>query len=182
MSATTLTTDRLVLRGWRDDDRAAFHEVNADPAVMATLGPVMTRAQSDAFLNRIVQHFADHGHGVWCVEFEGRVLGYTGFMVPWFRDGVEIGWRIRSDHWGRGIAPEAAIECLRHGFDDLGFDEVISFTATTNTSSRRVMDKIGMARDNGADFDHPGVPDGSPLKPHVLYRIRRPVADYGGSP
>lgn len=179
---TSLKTDRLTLRHWRDDDREAFHLVNADPAVMATLGPVMSRAQSDAFMNRITQHFADHGYGVWCVEFEGRVLGYTGFMVPWFRGGVEIGWRIRSDHWGRGIAPEAAVECLRHGFDDLGFDEVISFTAVTNTNSRRVMEKIGMRHDPDGDFDHPGVPDGSPLKAHVLYRVRRPPADYGGRP
>lgn len=179
---TSLKTDRLTLRHWRDDDREAFHLVNADPAVMATLGPVMSRAQSDAFMNRITQHFADHGYGVWCVEFEGRVLGYTGFMVPWFRDGVEIGWRIRSDHWGRGIAPEAAVECLRHGFDDLGFDEVISFTAVTNTNSRRVMEKIGMRHDPDGDFDHPGVPDGSSLKAHVLYRVRRPPADYGGPP
>ncbi len=173
MSVTVLTTDRLTLRGWRDGDRAAFHEVNSDPLVMATIGPVMTRAQSDAFMNRITHHFAEHGYGVWCVEFEGRVLGYTGFMVPWFRDGVEIGWRIRSDHWGRGIAPEAARECLRHGFEDLGFDEVISFTAVTNTKSRRVMSKIGLRYDPDSDFDHPSVPAENPLQPHVLYRLTK---------
>jgi RimJ/RimL family protein N-acetyltransferase len=173
VSVTVLTTDRLTLRGWRDDDREAFHEVNSDPLVMATLGPVMTRAQSDAFMNRITNHFAEHGHGVWCVEFEGLVLGYTGFMVPWFRGGVEIGWRIRSDHWGRGIAPEAARECLRHGFEDLGFDQVISFTAVTNMKSRRVMDKIGLRYDPDGDFDHPSVAEGNPLRPHLLYRLTK---------
>ena len=173
MSVTALSTDRLTLRGWRDDDRQAFHAVNSDPNVMATLGPVMTRAESDAFMNRIINHFAEHGFGVWCVEFDGIVLGYTGFMVPWFRDGVEIGWRIRSDHWGRGIAPEAARECLRHGFDDIDFDEIISFTAVTNTNSRRVMHKIGLEYDPAADFDHPSVPEGNPLRPHVLYRLSR---------
>ena len=147
--------------------------MNTDPAVMATIGPVMTRAQSDAFMNRIGQHFAEHGFGVWCVELDGEVLGYTGFMVPWFRSGVEIGWRIRSEHWGRGVAPEAARACLRHGFADLGFDEVISFTAVTNTNSRRVMDKIGLVRDPDGDFDHPGVRVGNPLRPHVLYRLTR---------
>lgn len=173
LSDVELTTERLVLRSWRDSDRAAFHVMNSDPLVMATLGPEMSRAQSDAFLNRILQHFADHGYGVWCVEYEGEPVGYTGFMVPWFRDGVEIGWRIRSDYWGRGIAPEAASECLRHGFEELGFDEVLSFTATTNTKSRRVMEKIGLRHVAGADFDHPGVPAGSPLQPHVLYRLAR---------
>ena len=173
MTVPELTTERLLLRAWRDDDRGAFHAMNADPDVMATIGPVMTRAQSDAFMNRIMQHFADHGYGVWCVEFDGRPVGYTGFMVPWFRDGVEIGWRIRSEYWGRGIAPEAAIECLRHGFEEIGFDEIISFTAVSNTNSRRVMDKIGLRYDPDGDFDHPSVPDGSPLKSHVLYRLGR---------
>ncbi len=170
---TALTTERLALRGWDDGDRVWFHAMNSDPAVMATLGPVMTRAQSDAFMNRIVQHFADHGHGVWCVELDGEPVGYTGFMVPWFRDGVEVGWRIRSRYWGRGIAPEAARECLRYGFVDLGFGEIHSFTAATNTNSVRVMEKIGMQRDPDGDFDHPGVPEGNPLRPHVLYRLDR---------
>ena len=174
MGVTRLTTERLVLRGWGEADRAAFHALNADPEVMATIGPVMTRAQSDAFMNRIAHHFVEHGFGLWCVEFDGEAVGFTGFMVPWFRDGVEIGWRVRSDVWGRGIAPEAARECLRHGFDDLGFDEVISFTAATNTKSRRVMEKIGLERVPDGDFDHPSVPEGNPLRPHVLYRIRRP--------
>jgi len=173
MTAAVLTTDRLTLRGWHDSDRAAFHALNSDERVMATIGPVMSRGESDAFMNRIMRHVADHGYGVWCVELAGESIGYTGFMIPWFRDGVEIGWRIRSDHWGRGIAPEAARVCLRHGFDVLDFDEVLSFTSETNTSSRRVMEKIGMAHDPAGDFDHPGVPASSPLRPHVLYRLDR---------
>ncbi len=182
MSVTRLTTDRLVLRGWHESDREAFHAMNADPLVMATIGPVMTRAQSDAFMNRITHHFDEHGYGVWCVEFEGEPVGYTGFMVPWFRDGVEIGWRIRSEFWGRGFAPEAARECLRHGFVDLGFDEIISFTAVTNWNSRRVMEKIGLMRDPDGDFDHPSVPDDSPLRPHVLYRLARSGWQHGPAP
>lgn len=173
MGITELTTERLVLRGWRESDRAAFHSMNSDPQVMATIGPVMTRSQSDAFMDRITRHFDEHGYGVWCVEFEGESVGFTGLMVPWFRDGVEIGWRIRSEFWGRGIAPEAARRCLRHGFEDLGLDEIISFTAVTNSNSQRVMNKIGLTRDPEADFDHPSVPEGNPLRPHVLYRLRR---------
>jgi ribosomal-protein-alanine N-acetyltransferase len=173
MTPTVLSTDRLRLRGWTDEDRPAFHAMNSDPTVMATIGPVMTRAQSDAFMNRIMHHFTEHGYGVWCVELDGESIGYTGFMVPWFRDGVEVGWRIRSELWGRGIAPEAARECLRYGFDDLGFAEIISFTAVTNGNSRRVMEKIGLVRDPNGDFDHPGVPAGSALRPHVLYRLAR---------
>jgi RimJ/RimL family protein N-acetyltransferase len=173
-----LRTDRLVLRRWRERDRDAFHALNSDPAVMATIGTVMSRAESDAFMNRIEERFDQHGFGLWCVEVDGEPIGFTGFMKPWFRDGVEIGWRLRSEHWGRGYAPEAAWACLRLGFTlpargGLGFDEVISFTAATNTKSRRVMEKIGLERDRDGDFDHPGLPQRSELRPHVLYRLAR---------
>lgn len=173
-SVATLHTERLLLRRWTDADRDAFHALNVDPKVMATIGPVMTRADSDGFLDRIEQRFDEHGFGLWCVEFDGEAIGFTGFMAPWFRDGVEIGWRIRADQWGNGYATEAAAECLRHGFDDLGFTEVISFTAAINVRSRRVMEKLGLEYDPTEDFDHPSVPHDSPLRQHVLYRMTVP--------
>ena len=178
-----LSTERLVLRRWRDGDRPAFHALNSDPTVMATIGVPMSRAESDAFMNRIEQRFDDEGIGLWCLDLDGESIGFTGFMRPWFRDGVEVGWRLRSEFWGRGYAPEAARACLDHGFtavDDggLGFDEVISFTARTNANSRRVMEKLGLQYDPEADFDHPSVPEGNPLRPHVLYRIN--LADWHG--
>jgi RimJ/RimL family protein N-acetyltransferase len=168
-----LRTQRLLLRRWHDSDRAAFHALNADPVVMATIGPVMSRAESDAFLDRIRQRFDDHGFGLWCVDLHGEPIGFTGLAVPWFREGVEVGWRIRSPYWGNGYAPEAAAACLSVAFDVLALDEVISFTAATNTNSQRVMQKLGLVRDAGGDFEHPSVPLGSPLRPHVLYRLTR---------
>jgi ribosomal-protein-alanine N-acetyltransferase len=143
---------------------------------MATIGTPMTRPESDAFMNRIEQRFDGEGIGLWCVDLDGESIGFTGFMRPWFRDGVEIGWRIRSEFWGQGYAPEAARACLAHGFalvedGGLGLDEVISFTARSNSNSRRVMDKIGLRYDRDADFEHPGVPEGNPLRLHVLYRV-----------
>jgi RimJ/RimL family protein N-acetyltransferase len=173
VNAIELRTRRLLLRRWRDDDRSAFHALNSDPAVMATIGPVMSRSESDAFMNRIEQRFGERRFGLWCVDLGGEPIGFTGLSVPWFRDGVEVGWRIRSEHWGQGYAPEAATECLRYAFEEIGLDEVISFTAVTNVKSRRVMEKIGLVRDADGDFDHPGVPEGSPLRAHVLYRITR---------
>ncbi|MDJ0769898.1 MAG: GNAT family N-acetyltransferase [Ilumatobacter sp.] len=173
-----LRTERLLLRRWTDADRPAFHALNSDPLVMATIGQTMSRGESDAFMNRIEHRFDEHGFGLWCVDLDGESIGFTGLMVPWFRDGVEIGWRIRSEHWGQGFAPEAALECLRHAFTarhagGLGLDELVSFTAATNTKSRRVMEKIGLRHDPDGDFDHPSVPEGDPLRPHVLYRAHR---------
>jgi ribosomal-protein-alanine N-acetyltransferase len=183
---TELRTERLLLRRWTDRDRAAFHALNSDPAVMATIGPVMSRSESDAFMNRIEARFDEHGYGLWCVDLDGEPIGFTGLAIPWFRDGVEVGWRLRSAFWGRGYAPEAARACMEYGFEVMRLDEIISFTARTNTNSQRVMQKLGMTRDAAADFDHPGVPEGSPLRPHVLYRLTASVfahtALYGGRP
>jgi ribosomal-protein-alanine N-acetyltransferase len=166
-----IRTERLVLRRWRDADREAFAAMNADPVVMATIGPPMTREQSDAYLDRIEAGWDERGFGLWCVELDGECIGFTGLTVPWFRDGVEVGWRLRAEHWGSGYAPEAARAALAFGFDDLGLGEILSFTAVVNTNSQRVMQKIGMLRDPDGDFEHPGVPEGSRLRPHVLYRL-----------
>ena len=172
---------RVVLRRWTKNDLDAFADLNGDPQVMATIGPMMDRDASAHFLQRIDRHFDDHGFGLWCVDVEGEAVGFCGLMVPWFRDGVEIGWRLRSQWWGNGFASEAARCVLAYAFaekpDGLGFDEVISFTAVTNTRSQRVMEAIGMSRVGDGDFDHPGVPESSPLRPHVLYQL--PVGRYG---
>ncbi|MCU0261272.1 MAG: GNAT family N-acetyltransferase [Ilumatobacteraceae bacterium] len=166
-----ILTARLVLRRFTEADRRAFAALNADEQVMATIGPVMTRDQSDALLDRIEAAHDERGFGLWCVDLGGECIGFTGLSVPWFRDGVEVGWRIRSEHWGRGYATEAAAASLTDGFGRLGLHEVISFTAVTNVASRRVMEKLGMRRDPAADFEHPSLPEGHPLRPHVLYRL-----------
>jgi len=85
---------------------------------------------------------------------------------------VEIGWRLLSEFWGRGYATEAARAALRVGFEQLELDEVVSYTATCNLPSQRVMQRIGMQH-NGEMFDHPAVAEDSHLRPHVVYRLRR---------
>jgi RimJ/RimL family protein N-acetyltransferase len=176
-----LATERLRLRRWRDADREPFAAMNADPLVMATLGPLLSRDQSDALLDRIEAHFEERGFGLWCVDavgVPGRCIGFVGLSVPRFEapflPAVEIGWRIASAFWGLGYAPEAARAVLAFAWDALGLDEVVSFTAAINSKSRRVMDKVGLVRDPDGDFEHPDVPAGDPLRPHVLYRGRRP--------
>lgn len=90
-----------------------------------------------------------------------------------FTPAVEVGWRLSRAHWGRGFATEAAAAALVHGFDVVGLDEIVSMTTIANEPSQRVMRKIGMSRDPADDFDHPNVPSGHPIRPHVLYRLRR---------
>jgi RimJ/RimL family protein N-acetyltransferase len=170
-----IRTERLLLRGWTDADRAAYAAINVDPTVMATIGPLQTRTQTDAAIDRMMAHWAENGFGLWCVDLDSECIGFTGLNRPWFRAAftpcVEVGWRLSSAHWGNGYAPEAGRAALDFGFEAVGLDEVVSFTAAINHKSRRVMEKLGMTRDAGADFDHPSFPEGDPLLRHVLYRL-----------
>jgi RimJ/RimL family protein N-acetyltransferase len=85
---------------------------------------------------------------------------------------VEIGWRLGADHWGRGLASEGAMAVVRHAFESLGLEALVSFTVPRNIRSRRVMEKLGMTRSSSEDFDHPNLPEGHPHRRHVLYRLR----------
>jgi RimJ/RimL family protein N-acetyltransferase len=175
MSVPEIRTERLLLRGWTDADRPAYAAINADPDVMATIGPPQTRAQTDAAIDRMMASWAENGFGLWCVDCDGECIGFTGLNRPWFQAAftpcVEVGWRLSSAHWGHGYAPEAGRAALDFGFDVIGLDEIVSFTAAVNHKSRRVMEKLGMIRDGAAGFDHPSVPASDPLRPHVLYRL-----------
>ena len=88
---------------------------------------------------------------------------------------MEVGWRLAHGAWGRGYAPEAAAACLEFGFTHAGLEEIVSFTSVLNERSQSVMRKLGMRRDPADDFDHPRIAETDPLRPHVLYRLRRPV-------
>ena len=165
-------TERLVLRQWRDEDREPFATLNADPAVMEHFPSTMTREASDAFVDHTLATIAERGWGLWAVDADHGFIGFVGLNEPSFRPGVEIGWRLARHAWGHGYASEAARTVLGFAFDDLGLEEVISFTSTTNIRSQRVMERIGMTHDPADDFDHPNVTDAR-LRRHVLYRATR---------
>jgi ribosomal-protein-alanine N-acetyltransferase len=177
-----LRTRRLRLRRWLPADREPFAALNADPRVTEFLPSPLAREASDALAGRIESHFAAHGFGLWAVEAPGvaAFLGFTGLSIPAFQSHftpcVEIGWRLAAPFQGRGYATEAARAALGFGFQQLRLDEVVSFAAAGNLRSRRVMEKLGMRRDPADDFDHPGLPEGHPLRRHVLYRIARAEA------
>ena len=174
-----LRTERLRLRAWCDSDLEPFAALNADPVVMEHFPAPLTSEESDVFVEIVQQRWRDGGPSWWAVEVvEGApFIGFVGlstvrFDAP-FTPAVEIGWRLAREHWGQGYASEAARAAIDHGFDVLGLDEIVSFTVVANTSSRRVMEKIGMRYDPDGDFVHPALADGHPLGPHVLYRMRR---------
>ena len=173
----TIETPRLLLRQWREDDLAPFAALNTDPEVMRFFEEPLSHERSDAWARAIAAVIQDQGWGLWALERRdtGEFIGFTGLQVPRhelpFNPCVEVGWRLARSAWGQGFATEAGRASLAHAFGPLELDEVVSMTAVTNLPSRRVMERLGMTRDEHADFDHPAVSAGHPLQRHVLYRI-----------
>ncbi|HTL66284.1 MAG TPA: GNAT family N-acetyltransferase [Lacunisphaera sp.] len=169
--------DRITLRQWRDDDLDPYAAMNADPVVMEHFPRPLDRAESAESMARQRALIAERGWGLWVLDVNGAFAGFTGLAVPRFAAPfmpcVEIGWRLRQAFWGRGLALAAAAAALAHGFDRLHLAEIVSFTAASNQRSRRLMERLGFARDAGGDFLHPSLPPESPLRPHVLYRKSR---------
>ena len=141
----------------------------------------LDRAASDALATRISAELEHDGFGLWAAEVPGvaAFIGFVGLRRPdfvaHFTPCVEIGWRLAYPYWGKGYATEAARTVMAHAFGPLGLDELVSLTVPANRRSRAVMERLGMSRAATDDFDHPKVPEGHPLRRHVLYRLRRPT-------
>jgi len=173
----SLQTPRLILRRWRDSDREPFQALNADPRVMEFFPALLTLAETDAGMARIEREFEEHRFGLYAAELieTGAFIGFIGLSIPGFHapfmPAVEIGWRLAAAYWGRGLATEGARAVVHYALETLRLPGLVSFTVPANLRSRRVMENIGMVRDATADFDHPRIPQGHPLRPHVLYRL-----------
>jgi RimJ/RimL family protein N-acetyltransferase len=184
-----LRTARLVLRGWQQADREPFAALNGDPLVGEMLGGRLTREQSDAMIDRFTDRWRTEGYSLWAVEGagDGVFLGTVGLSIPSFAPErtVEVGWRLAHHAWGRGYATEAARAAVRFAFETLGLAELVSYTAAINARSRRVMEKLGMARADPAapfDFLHPRLAADHPLSPHVTYRLSRAAWEAAARP
>lgn len=169
-----LRTERLLLRGWRDLDRAPFAAMNADPEVMRHFPAALSRTESDALVDRIMARLDTDGYGLWALELieSGEFIGFTG-LAPFGQiigtDGaVEVGWRLAREAWGHGYATEAGRAALDVAFDDLGLPEVWSWTAVSNVRSQAVMRRLGLQRVR--ELDHPAIAATNPLRRHVLHR------------
>lgn len=173
---TELRTERLLLRQWRDDDLDAFAALNADPEVMRHFPRTLSRAESDTLASRQRTLIAERGWGLWAVEAPEGFVGFVGLSEPRFEahftPAVEVGWRLARRGWRKGYATEAARSVIAFGFGELGLEEIVSFTYAGNERSRGVMQRLGMTHDPADDFEHPLLPEGDPLRRHVLYRLR----------
>lgn len=179
MSEFQLETERLILREWRSADIDPFHAICSDPLVMATLGPLMTRDQVAASVERMQRLQRNDGHCFWVMELKDdqRLVGWCGLIrgdvgTP-VAGKLEAGWRIASSEWRQGLATEAAIASVQWAFDNRDDDAVWAITTTENLASRAVMERLGMVHRVDLDFNHPKVEPDSPLLRHVTYSIDR---------
>jgi [ribosomal protein S5]-alanine N-acetyltransferase len=175
MSKLIISTPRLNLREWKQEDTGPFIKMNMDKEVMRYFPSIQNEAETTAQIARIKQHFNDYGYGLYALERKdtGAFIGFTGFAHPrfesFFTPCVEIGWRLNKEHWNMGFATEAARACIKFGFGELNFNEIVSFTAVVNLPSINVMKKSGLSM--VGEFEHPLVKEGHVLRSHVLYKI-----------
>lgn len=176
-----IETRRLILRRWEARDRAAFAALNGDERVMRHFPKRLTRAESDALLARLEDRWVADGIAFGAVErrIDGALVGMIGlarvhFPLPDTPPGaIEIGWRLAPAFWGQGYATEAASAWRDYAFDTFDIAELLAFAVPPNHPSQAVMRRIGLRPDPARDFDHPLLPEGHLLRPHVLYALTR---------
>lgn len=171
-----LETERLILRAFRDADRDPWAAMNADPEVMRHFPATLTREEADAVIERVNGKIAATGVGFWALErkTDNAFLGFAGLNcighenLPIFGQ-WEVGWRLSRHAWGQGYATEAGTAALAHGFGVMRLPRILAYTAQTNTPSEAVMLRLGMKRAAEMDFEHPAIPQGHPVRPHIVY-------------
>ena len=173
-----IETGRLVLRGWKEADKAPFHAMCNDPAVMEYLGAPLSHAEIDAATARQNALQAERGYCFWAVErkADGELLGFCGLKLAdtpgTSIEGVhEVGWRLREDAWGQGYAQEAAIASLDLAFGRFAAPRVVAVTAHGNAPSQKLMVRLGMIRRAEFDFVDQRFPPGSDVNPQVVFAI-----------
>jgi RimJ/RimL family protein N-acetyltransferase len=141
-----LETERLIVRPWSHEDEEPFCALCADPLVMRHVGDGVGWSPETArqFIADGIAEQHQHGYCRWplILKDTGALAGFCGFA---HRDaGAEIGWRLASQYWGRGLATEAAQAVFRYGAHVLGFERITATIQSGNDASQRVAEKLGM--------------------------------------
>ena len=142
-------TERLLIRRLTEVDLPELRRLHTDAAVMEHIGGVRSLAQTEAYLARNLEHWRDHGFGLWMVHdgAGGPVAGLAmlrSLTVDRVEE-VEVGYSLHREYWGRGLGTEIASACSAHGYDSLGLDSLVAVTGPSNSASHHVLRKIGMA-------------------------------------
>ncbi len=179
MAEFRLETDRLVLRAWRESDVDPFMEQLDTPEATRWIGGRQPRSYYADLHQHMARSQAEHGHCHWIMEgkADGAILGFCGPRrgrhpgTPVYGE-LELGWRLRASHWGRGYAKEAARAAIAWCRANRPEDRrIIAYTVPGNSASWGLMRALGMERREAMDFDHPAFPVGHPLCRHIVYAL-----------
>lgn len=178
MAKVVAKTERLRLREWDPEDEARFYKVMNRPNVMTHLGGVQTPEEWRAAYERVVGFQRDYGHTFWILEDAGQeILGFCGIKrsnapgAGALTGKHEIGWRLRPEAWGKGLAKEAAIVSLDLAFGQFAAPDVIATTLKENAASQGLMKRLGMTRRE--DLDYIDTRFGPEMNPSIVYLIDR---------
>lgn len=169
-----LETSRLILREFTTEDADALARVLSDPETMRFYPAPYDRAEVEEWIARNIRRYKECGHGLWgmILKSSGELVGDCG-LTPQSVDGlmeIEIGYHLRRDLWGHGLAPEAARVCRDYGFSNLSVDRIISLIRPENIPSRRVAEKNGMTVWKEIIWRD---------LPHLVYAIQRDLSGAG---
>jgi RimJ/RimL family protein N-acetyltransferase len=175
MAEVVAQTARLRLREWDEEDEQRFYRVMNRPEVMRHLGGVQTPEEWRTAYLRVFAFQRDYGHTFWIVEdcTTDEILGFCGIKrvnAPGAGDLTgkhEIGWRLRTESWGKGIAKEAAIASMDLAFGRFAAPQVIATTVPSNEASQALMKRLGMTRRE--DLDYVDERFGPDLNPTIVY-------------
>ncbi|WDI32990.1 GNAT family N-acetyltransferase [Hyphococcus flavus] len=154
-----IETERLVLRPMAAEDVENHIVMMQDPAVAASLTPDQkprSRAEEWRAAASILGHWQIRGYG-WFSVFEKKTGNWAGRVGPWYPEGwpgLECGWAVKSEHWGKGYAPEAAIATIRWTFDQFpDLPRIVSVIDPENSNSQAVAEKVGETK-SGEIFEY----------------------------
>jgi [ribosomal protein S5]-alanine N-acetyltransferase len=143
-----LETPRLLLREFLPNDVAALAKILSDPITMRYYPQPFDEEGVHDWINRNRWRYREHGHGLWAMVLKGsgELIGDCGLIKQMVggMDETEIGYHVRRDLWGQGLATEAARACRDYGFAQLPVERLISLIRPENLPSRRVAEKNGM--------------------------------------
>lgn len=164
-----LETERMTLRPWREEDLDAFHAIWGDPKVIWWGANESLEKTREGFAALLARH-ADWPPGVgWYAMVDrdtGAIVGDVILQPAKFVEGIEIGWHLRREAWGRGLATEAAQAVLAHGFSTARLDRIHAIVALENERSLRVVEKLGLKAIRDMEYAR---------LPHRLFAIDRPA-------
>lgn len=148
MNIPTITTARMVLRAFAAQDVDPLHRVLGGEDVLRYFpnSKPPSREQVQKLISFQLEHWENHGFGWWAVVLHEaeELIGWCGLQFLPETGEIEVAYLLGREHWGRGLATEAARVSLRYGFEDLGLERIIALTHLENTASQRVIEKLGM--------------------------------------